>query len=386
MLLVAQVRRRGTVLVLAFGLALVLAIEIYIVVGYSGGNIRMVGQMANHRRAVYVGDSAFCELLARMRRSGWDARWFRGGPVASSGQPLFGGRVDSYVADAAGEARTAEVWVRVRLEQAEISMLWRVHFREDGLDLRRLVYPTFFTFLPPALPPPTGEPGDATLAEAARLQAEQRANASAARALAAEIATRADFASVADALGMVPEGVVSDARWGDVPGSQASYMRQVLAAPRPPVPPPPPPAPGGLAARFPTPVDLPGVIAAVFAELGLPPAGAPTPAHFADPAIAASAYTSAVSRAPTNVRDPRWELQVEDVKIYVVELAKQSARGCSSCGAALDVLIRYLAEVTAEEAARSGRAAPRAGDVSPYPYTDSGYSNALTHYREWWSQ
>src|SRR5579862_5609788 len=96
-----RILRSGSALVIALAIGLLLAVQIYIVMVYSSGGYRHTEKVNGHLRAIFVGESALSQLVARMRSAPWEQRWFAGGPVQTS---LFvgGGTCLSYVATATG--------------------------------------------------------------------------------------------------------------------------------------------------------------------------------------------------------------------------------------------------------------------------------------------
>lgn len=188
---------RANVLVIVLGLAVVVASEVYIVSAFSVNNLRQTGRSTGRLHAICVGESAFGKIHACLRGMSWRGRWFRSAPSEETDVPLGGGRASWYVGDTPDAERRVDVWVQAVFGDSRVTMFWRVHHREDRLDLRGGAVPELFTFLPDDADKPTAAADDPTLAEVRRQIAQAAARRIAAAKLAQAASQPRSFAGMA---------------------------------------------------------------------------------------------------------------------------------------------------------------------------------------------
>lgn len=233
--------RRGNTLLVVLALVMLIVAEMAIVHTFSSGNVRHLVKSNGHLRAIHIAESAFSQILARLKGAPWSQRWFALGPAAEDDVALLGGTYSTYVGDASEPGRVADVWIESRFDTAVVVMFWRVRIPESSLDFYAQVYPEFFTFLPADGPRPT--PGGNPLAPAiAEMIARQRANAPGAIDLVRTITPQADFAEVARTLG-IPAGppvVDQTPSTAGSPRPQGDYIQDTRPVPPLAMPSPPP--------------------------------------------------------------------------------------------------------------------------------------------------
>lgn len=140
---------------LILGIALLLGIQVYIVQTFTMGSFRHVEKVNAHVRAIYVGESAFSRIAARLKAGRWEDRWFSGAPASENNVGLAGGTYSSIVAEVAPPtAKEVDVWIEAHYDQSVSLMYYRVAFVDDTLDFTAQVIPRFFTFLHPEDPNP----------------------------------------------------------------------------------------------------------------------------------------------------------------------------------------------------------------------------------------
>lgn len=383
--------RGANVLVLALGLSVLIACELYIVNAYSSGNLHQTARSTARLHAVYVGESAFGRILARLRQTSWKGRWFAERPEDQVDVPLCGGHADWYVADARDADRRADVWIRARFDGASVTMYWRIHHREDRLDLRGGIRPEFFTFLPDTSPRPVAGASDAAFRSATDLMIESQRRRPAAVTMARAAATTTDFAGLARVLRLSPPAVVPDALAGLGDGAvrpQGAYLSAIATELPPAMPDPPAEVSTGsaLVRAHPVPIDFPAVVSLAFAGHGLPPPDNPDPTRFADPDRARAEWIAATALRPGSTRDPAWIDQWTHVRRLLEQMDKRAETGCGPCNAVLTDLVAYVEEVTRLESERSGRVRPRSADVDPLRFGGNGRSHVLSVYGRWWNE
>lgn len=311
-----RIRRHGSTLVIVLAIALLLASQIYILMVFSSGSFRHTEKTMDHVRAVYIGESAFARVLARLKSAAWRDRWFKDAPVEERDVSLADGTYSSHVSTVDDPTqKLVNVWIQARRETSIAVMYWRVRYTDDSLDFNSQVYPRFFTFLSPDDPSPFEEGLAPSLIFVQNMIDRQSSNQTAARALVGELEAIPDFAGVARRLRLPPpaDRVIDVTRPLVGPAiDQARYLQQAagtlanaalslpvaaptavptpqpVATPPPtPTPTPPPgtptptPTPGGgspqeLFAANPDPFaagSMGRVIQQAFASVGLPDPG-----------------------------------------------------------------------------------------------------------------
>lgn len=267
-------RRAGSTLIIVLAMALLVSVQLYILFSFSSASFRQTEKVMAHVRAIYVGESAFAKVLARLKGGPWQDRWFKDGPFEERNVELLGGRYSMYLADGSTDPsrKLADVWVEARYEGSLAVMYWQVLYVDDTLDFTAQVYPRFFTHLEAHDPTPlNGAPGPATTLIQNAMDT-QRTN----RPRAVDIARRLDpideFAGVVATLGIPPPADRGlDAKETPVgsPLPNADYLERgrqalprlpgTLTPPALPVAPPlptPPPTP----TVVPTPTPAPTVV------------------------------------------------------------------------------------------------------------------------------
>lgn len=250
-------KRHGNALILVLGIALLLAIQIYIIQTMTVGSFRHVEKVNALIRAIYVGEAAFSQILAKIKVDKWENRWFKGmaDGVREYGQPLAGGTFSSVVVDVAvtpgSTDKLADVWIEARYDGSTQLMYYRVLYADDTLDFTAQVYPRFFTFLEANDPNPfTGALAPAT-AHIQNLINQQTNNEAAAIAAINGVRTTCNLAGVTASLGVaIPGGgtpLDTLAPPGGAPVDLCTYVNgtisTLVAIPPPPAPPPAPTVP-----------------------------------------------------------------------------------------------------------------------------------------------
>lgn len=304
---------------IVLAIALLLASNIYILMVFSSGSFRHTEKTMNHVRAVYIGESAFARVLARLKSAAWKDRWFKDGPVEERDVALADGTYSSYVGTSDDPTqKLVNVWIQARQETSLAVMYWRVMYSDDTLDFNSQVYPRFFTFLSPDDPTPFDAGLAPSLVFVQNMMDRQRGNETNARALLTELEGIRDFPGIATRLRLPsPADRVTDVTRPLVgaPIAQANILTQIvnsvgglamslplvgslplpLPLPTPPPPATPPPTPTPVVTPTPTPAPaaasglaqqlastnpdpfasrkLSDVITAAFTNAGLPAPG-----------------------------------------------------------------------------------------------------------------
>ena len=237
----AEIRRRGNALVIVLALALLLAAQLSIVSTLSSGNVKQLGRVTAHVRASTVSESAFANILVRIKGTAWSDRFFKDAPAVENDVPLVGGTYSSFVSTVPTTSdHLADVWIRGRFDGAVSVMYWRVKVIEDTLDFSARVYPQFFTHLPGDGSAPTGAPGDPTTAVVETMIAKQKANRPTTLQTLKTLDPIGNLSGILSTIGAVPAGAPVDDRQG---APQPPYIASVrLPANFPPLPATPPPA------------------------------------------------------------------------------------------------------------------------------------------------
>ena len=201
-------RRHGNALILVLGIALLLAIQVYIIQTFTMGSFRHVEKVNAHIRAIYVGEAAFSTILAKLKADTWENRWFRGLPdgFRDFSQPMAGGTYSSVVVDVVNPPgvtdKLIDVWLESRYDGSTQLMYYRVLYADDTLDFTAQVYPRFFTFLEASDPNPfTGDLAP-SIAHIKQLIDTQANNEPAALAAIAAVKNSCDLAGVGTTLGV----------------------------------------------------------------------------------------------------------------------------------------------------------------------------------------
>ena len=91
------------------------------------GRFRRVEKVNAHIRAIYVGESAFSDVVARLKAAKWEDRWFKGLPVQDTNVSLAGGSYSDVIADVAGVPdKMVDVWIEAHYDQAISVMYYRI--------------------------------------------------------------------------------------------------------------------------------------------------------------------------------------------------------------------------------------------------------------------
>ena len=78
--------REGSALVIVLAIAFLLATQVYILMVFTSGGFRHTEKANAHVRAIYIGESAFSRITARLKGAAWEDRWFQGGAVTEIGR------------------------------------------------------------------------------------------------------------------------------------------------------------------------------------------------------------------------------------------------------------------------------------------------------------
>lgn len=414
--------RRGNTLVVVLALTLLMASQIYIVNTLSMGNFRHVGKVNAHVRAIYVGESAFARMLARMKAAPWESRWFATAPQAEDAVPFGGGTYASYVATVPGETKQADVWIQARYEGSVAVMFWRVRFVDDTLDFYAQVYPTFFTFLPPDTAAPTGGPNPTTTMIVDMIE-QQQSNEAPALAALETLSGQLQFDQIAQTLQIPLQGTPLDTLTppGGTPMAGNVYLGAVAgtgpgASPRPTAPPPPPPPaspppppplseiPQGvrpyqgprvlpqspMGQRYPHPTNVTDVVRAILAETtSTPPMDAdlPTSDHFSDPVRAQQEWQTATQQFVVSWEMSAIGIQLRRTSAFVGLLAARDTATDPrpESRAAANAFLAYYADITnAHQLSDPSRPVIDPASVDPAPGDAAGYTRALDNYAQWW--
>lgn len=267
--------RSGTTLVVVMAIALLLAVQIYIVMTYTMGGFRHVERVNAHVRAIYVGESAFSRILARLKTTRWEDRWFKAAPASETDVALAGGTYSSFVNTASEKPdKLVDVWIDARYDGSVSTMYYRVSYADDTLDFSAQVHPQFFTFLGPRDPNPISgllPPSVVLIQDQIKKQKDNEPKAIAA---IKGIGRAVDLPGAGAALGIDFPGPPMDETRAPGPPAmpQGAYLDGVrtslVGLPPPPPPPPPPPAPAPPGAG--TPEDFPDVIRTTLAAVPMP--------------------------------------------------------------------------------------------------------------------
>jgi hypothetical protein len=268
-------RPAGSALVIVLALGLLVGIQIYIVMVYTSGSFRHTEKVTAHVRAIFVGESAFAQILARLRSGRWEDRWFKGGPALESDRPLAGGTYSSYVNTATtSPEKQVDVWLESHYEGSTSQMYYRVLCVDDGLDFTAQMYPRFFTFLQDSDPTPLNAalPLSVSLIQSEIIKQQNNL----AQAVATIESAKGDnsLAALGDKLGIPFSSAPLDTSQPidpTPPVAQANYLGDIIAAAGVFPPPPPPaatPAPAQPQAPQP-PENLPQVMVSLFQAQGL---------------------------------------------------------------------------------------------------------------------
>jgi hypothetical protein len=408
--------RRGNVLVVVLALTLLLAAQIVIVNTFSVGGFRHLNKVNAHVRAIYIGESAFARMLARIKGAPWEARWFAAAPKADASVPLLGGSYSSFVSTVASPEKQADVWIQARFEGAVAVMFWRVRYVDDTLDFFAQVYPTFFTFLPPDSTAPTGGPNPTTTMIVDMID-KQRTNGRPALDKLDRIRGARDFPTIARELDVPLRGVPLDTLSppGAAPLPQDQYLGDIdrdlgglppvpaePAPPSPPAPPEPdppvggisgPPGPGpqtALGRQYPSPTNMTDVIRAILGQTASTPPmdpDLPTSTHFADPEEARRQWQLACAQFIFSWENDAIAKSIDHTTSFVSQMVARNtpADPRPECTAAADALIGYFADITTARSQKLNRPPPPdPASVNPSPGDAAGYARALTAYKDWW--
>jgi hypothetical protein len=242
----------GSALVIALAIGMLLAIQIYIVMVYSSGGFRHTEKVTGHLRAIFIGESSFAQVLARLRAGRWEDRWFKAGPVQDV-MSMAGGSCLSYVSTATtSPAKQVNVWLEAHYETATALMYYQVLCVDDGLDFTAQMYPNFFTFLQDGDPTPLGGPLSASVSLIQSEILEQQKNLPKALAALDSVKGTNGLQALGNTLNVpfVAPPLDTTQPFDAAPAPQADYVASVqttndAAPPAPaPAPTPAPPAPG----------------------------------------------------------------------------------------------------------------------------------------------
>lgn len=306
-------RRHGNALILVLGIALLLAIQIYVIQTLTVGSFRHVEKVNALIRAIYVGEAAFSQILAKVKADKWENRWFKGLPDGAReyGQTVAGGTYSSVVVDVAvppgSTDKMVDVWLESRYEGSTQLMYYRVLYTDDTLDFTAQVYPRFFTFLEANDPNPfTGALAPAT-AHIQDLINQQTNNEAAAIAAINGVRTTCNLAGVTSSLGVTPLGPPLDTLTppGGAPIDLCGYVTGTLGTLTGMVPPPVAAALPSIPPAPPPPGDFTQVVNAAFVANGYGPL--PT-----TPSGKVSATPNAVLFADPDEADGQWKVEHQD--------------------------------------------------------------------------
>ena len=203
--------RRGNALILILGIALVLGIQIYIVQTFTMGSFRHVEKVNGHIRAIYVGESAFSQVVARLKAATWENRWFKSGPTRDTSIALAGGSYSDLVEDVPGATdKLVDVWIEAHYDTAVSLMYYRVLYQDDTLDFTAQVFPTFFSFLDAGQPNPFTGTLPPSIALVQGMIGQQQANQAAAIAALNGVKGTCDLNGAMAALSITPPGTPLD--------------------------------------------------------------------------------------------------------------------------------------------------------------------------------
>lgn len=413
-------KRRGNALLIVLGLALLLAVQVYIVTTFTSGSARQTTRLRTHLLAIAVGESAHGQLLARLLAAPWSERWFRDGPAAVANVPAAGGMYSALVETAAGvPGKQADFWIRAEFEDAAVLMFWRVSYVDDSLDLFARANTEFFTFLPSDGAVPTSGAANPLRPQIDALIAKRKANAGPALEFGRDLPNIPSLPGVISRLGIPTPGAPLDERPG-LAGApalpQPGYVQEVepppaavppnlpvppAPPPSPPLPPPPPPpdqpadpagVPPDVAAELianPFPDKLLGAIENLLKARGIDPAN-PSSRHFDNTSTADARWDAAEAKPITSGYDSSMKAALT----MLDELADGSdffagTEGAKEAVKALDAVAAYLKAAAAAYAAEKGIPPPdpktfpvreERGSASP---NETKYNTIFAGYVNW---
>lgn len=384
--------RRGNALMLVLGIALLLGIQIYIVQTLTMGGFRHVEKVNAHMRSIYVGESAFSRVLARLKADRWENRWFKAAVAREFNEPVSGGTYSTVVRDvnpAVPNQKLVDVWIEARYEGSMSQMYYRVVYVDDTLDFTAQVYPRFFTFLEADQPNPFSGATDpaATLVQG-WINTQELNEAAAIQALEGVKGT-CNLTGAGGSLGIAFPGPVQDQFTVLAGGTQdlCAYTNAINTTigtlpppPAPPLPPPPPPT-------LPPPQNVIDQIRQAFSNLGpqynlpinkLQPMTPTVTPYFDKPQTAEQEWQKA---AFTHFDKGIGHIIDKHVPTFLEEmLIKRDAVPATTMATQIESVMQSVFNLFAAEVVRIGGTPPT---VNPSPVSRSDYMNKFFTYRNW---
>ena len=387
-----RVRRRGNTLVIILAVALLLAVQIYIIHVFTSFGFRHVERTNAHIRAIATAESVFSRVVARLKGAPWAERWFKDGPVLEKDVTLGRATYSSYLATVPHPIqKLADLWVEARYEGAIVPMFWRLRYLDEGLDLYAQIQPQFFTFVPSSVPPPISNAGIGPITTVVEgMINEQTRNRPQAIDASTSLVGTPSLGGVLVALGLNPDPGIQDETFplgGAAPRDQSGYQTDVKAATEVtgPIASPPPPnltsPQTSLIEQYPNPSQMPVVVTNIFTQNGLGDPSVPTTANFKDPVKALQAWT----QAATELANGRSRQMLEQIGKFIKEMVTRFEQNHSpETFDAFMGMLDYLKGVTTQEAQRTGRAPPKARETDLRPFKAPEFGKAVNAYARWW--
>jgi hypothetical protein len=393
-------RHSGSALVIALAIGLLLAIQIYIIMVYSSGGFRHAEKVTGHLRAIFIGESTFSQILARLRAGRWEDRWFKGGPVQDS-ISMAGGNCQSYVATASTTPqKQVNVWLEAHYETATAVMFYQVVCVDDGLDFTAQMYPSFFTFLQEGDPTPLSGSLPASVSLVQSEIVEQQSNLPKALAALSSVQGNTGLQSLGNVLNIpfVAPPLDTTQPFDGPPRPQGDYVANVqtnaAGAPSAPAPAPAPSfsSPGGV-------LNLMTIIQTLFQSattLILPLSPTDTPGSAFNPYFTQGgggvSWRNANKHSISGHPFSQWAGTDLGGNGHFINALATTYQASPTSVVGIQIQTFFVAllnwfqtETTARATALSLPGPPAAMVTIAPPYTGAAFSNAYQAYVNWWS-
>ena len=98
-------------------------------------NVRQHETADSYVRSIFIAEAGFHRLMARLKSTGWEARWFAGDPSVEDEVPFSGGQYSSMISDSPSADRTADIWIKGSHGRSSVWMTWRITYEAKTLNL-----------------------------------------------------------------------------------------------------------------------------------------------------------------------------------------------------------------------------------------------------------